>query len=181
MPGCMKSKARCVDLQGRGHGRTDARHLGRRLAPAQRADDPFGRDQPVGVGRASQIAQQHLIQPMPQPVGVDVVGRVVERDLLRVEPLQRRQQMRLDRLVVGDDLRVHAQLFGRDGVEAAHDGDALARAAEQQRALPGQAVRAVDQRQHRVAPGRGLAHEGQPGVDAQLVEDGDSLSDFFLD
>ena len=47
-------------------------------------------------------------EPVGEPVGRRVRGRVVERDRARVEPLDRLEQVGGEALVVGDDLAVGA-------------------------------------------------------------------------
>ena len=68
---------------------------------------------------------------------------------MRVEPLDRRAQVRSEALVVGDDLAVGAELAYARRVEAADDRDPLAARRHEERALP-RAVRAGDKVEARI-------------------------------
>ena len=145
---------RCVvDLTRRLDGRTDTLDLSRGLAATQRADDRLRRNQPAGKARSLKIPGQHLIQAMPQPVGKDIVGRIIDGQLFGIEPLKRSKQTWSHRLIVGDNVGEETGSFRCDSIAAANNCDAPAGAREKQRTLPGQAMLAVDQRQHRVAAG----------------------------
>ncbi len=123
---------------------------------------------------------QQQKEAVRQPVGVRVVGRVVECDLLRVELRQHLAQRFAERGVVSEHRVVRAKTPHVFGVKAAENSDAPARPREQKRALPGDIV-AVDKRQHRVEHRRRFAHEGQPAVNLLFLEDAGSLIEFFTD
>ena len=96
-----------------------------------------------------------------------------------VKALERAQKLRPDRIVIGNDHRVSSGALSRICLKVADNGNSLAAAAKEQSALPGQVV-AIDERQHRVAPGARFAHEGKPDIDVDLLQNGDGLIDFFL-
>ena len=117
---------------------------------------------------------------MREAVGGRVAGRVVERDRRRVEARDRLTENRPDTLVVGDDVGVTPNLLDAGRVEAPDDRLPLARAGEQERALP-RAVRADDQLHARVGRDLRLVDEREPEVDAVLLEDGGHLVELLAD
>ena len=117
---------------------------------------------------------------MGEPVCGRVAGRVVERDRLRIEPLDRLTQNRADTFVVGDDVGVAPGLHDARRVEAPDDRLPLARAGEQERALPG-AVRADDQLDARVGCDLRLVDEREPEVDVVLLQDRGHLVELLAD
>ena len=117
---------------------------------------------------------------MREPVRGRVARRVVERDRLGREALDRLAQPGPDALVVPLDLGVRPELLDARCVVAAHDRDPLARARQQERALP-RAVRARNQVEARVASEERLADEREPEVDAVLLEDRGRLVELLPD
>ena len=168
------------DGLGRRNRGPDAGHLGRGLAPAQLPDDGLRRDQPPGVRTAVQVAQEQLVHPVGQPVGIDIRGRGVDGDAGGVQPPEGFEERRPDALIVGDDRGIRAGQAGGFLVKAADDGNPLAAGGQEQGALPGEGRVPIDHRQDGVGLGRGLAHEGQPGVHALFPQDANGLIDFFL-
>ena len=116
---------------------------------------------------------------MRQPVSGRVAGRVVERDRARVEALDRREERRLDALVVADHL-VAADLLDARSVEATDDRDPLTRRGDHERARPG-AVHAGDQVEAGVVGEHRLADERQPEVGLLLAQDLHCLVELLLD
>ena len=107
---------------------------------------------------------------MREAVRGRVARRVVERNRRGSKPLDRRPQPGPNALVVRHDLGVRTQLLDARCVVAPDDRHPLARAREQERALPG-AVRAGDEVEARIPREERLADERQPEIDALLLED----------
>ncbi len=152
-----------VDLLGRFHGSPDAFHFTRGLAPAQAGDDRLSGDEFPGMRGFLEVPCQDLVHAVGQAVCGRIVGRGVDRDLLGIEPVKDAQEVRTDGLVVGDHLIVSPRAPGCLGFVAPEDGDPFPIAGDDQGGTPGE-CRAVNERQHRVGNGAGLANEGQPGV-----------------
>ena len=99
---------------------------------------------------------------------------------MRVEPLDRRAQVRSEALVVGDDLAVGAELADARRVEAADDRYPLAARRHEERALP-RAVRAGNEIEARVLREQRLAREREPEADVLLAEDPCGLVELLVD
>ena len=180
IPGPMRSRDVGEDLFRLGDRGADTSDLERRLAPAQRPDDGLRRDESIGVRRALQSLAEHEPEPVSEAVRSRVARRVVDRDRLRREALDRLAEPRPDALVVLHDLGVRPELLDARRVVAPDDRDPLARARHQERALP-RAIRAGDQVQTGVASEERLADEREPEIDALLLEDRGRLVELLAD
>ena len=118
-------------------------------------------------------------EPVRQPVGGRVAGRVVERDRARVQALDGGEERRLDALVVADHL-VTPDLLDARSVETTDDRDPLTCCGDHERAGPG-AVDAGDQVEAGIAGEHRLADEREPKVDLLLPQDLDCLVELLLD
>ena len=83
-----KIKRLLINIKGCGNRRLDAVDLGFGFASAQCIDHPFGGDNALGKGGLGHVVGEQLIKPVAQAVGVRIVGRVVERNLLWIKSLQ---------------------------------------------------------------------------------------------
>ena len=107
---------------------------------------------------------------MREAVRGRVARRVVERNRRWSKPLDRRPKPGPNTLVVRHDLGVRTQLLDARCVVAPDDRHPLARAGEQERALPS-AVGAGDEVEARIPREERLAYERQPEIDAVFLED----------
>jgi hypothetical protein len=123
---------------------------------------------------------QEQVHAVTQAIGQDIVPRVIDGNLARVDALDGVEQGRSDGLVVGDDRGIDAQALRRGSVSPADNRYALAVAAENQRARPRQEGVAVDQRKHGIRIGLGLADKSQPEVHIPLGKYRGRLGDFLL-
>jgi hypothetical protein len=115
-----------------------------------------------------------------KPVGRGIARRVVDRDLLRVEALDRLAERGADALVVRLDFRVRPDRFEAGRVEAPDDRDSLARTGKQERALPRE-VSADDELDARVGCDLRLVNEREPEIDPVLFEDRRRLVELLAD
>src|SRR5262249_12793625 len=106
--------------------RLDPAYLLGRLASSQRANDPLGTDQALGIGSAFEIFAEELVHAMRQSVGGLVIERIVDRQPLWINALDRRQQGVANALNVGNDLSPDSGGTHGPIVEFSDDRDSVA-------------------------------------------------------
>ena len=82
--------------------------------------------------------------------------------------------------MIGNHFVIGAAAARIFGIKMADNCDPFAVAGEEKGRLPSGIV-AIDERQHRIAPGRGFAHKGQPQIDTGFLQNTKRLVHFFLD